>query len=217
MENQLNQLIEGYHSFRKHYFSDHPELFQELTLFGQKPKALVISCSDSRVDPSLLLGCKPGDLFVVRNVANLVPPCECDRGYHGTSAALEFGVCALEVQHVILLGHTQCGGIQSIVRGNDAVLQEDNFISRWMEIAKPSCQKILNTNKDLSFDEVTTLCCEESLINSLNNLQSFPWIQERQKAGKLALHAWYFDLSQGVIQAYNPINKGFSPLTQNIS
>src|SRR5437879_1167433 len=107
MPKEIENLIQGYQRFRSHYFSDSNSTFEDLTRWGQRPKILMIACSDSRVDPALVMNCQPGDLFVIRNVANLVPPYEDDQSYHGTSAALEFGVCELDIRHIILFGHTQ--------------------------------------------------------------------------------------------------------------
>jgi len=116
MDKEIAALIEGYQKFRAHYFGTKKTTFAELVRQGQRPKALIVACSDSRVDPALMLDCAPGDVFVIRNVANLVPPYEDDqRFYHGTSAALEFGVHVLEIPHVIVLGHTLCGGIQALL------------------------------------------------------------------------------------------------------
>src|SRR5688572_23579543 len=104
MLSEIDYLIEGYKKFRQEYFEDNQALYESLAKKGQKPRYIVVACSDSRVDPAILMNCQPGDLFVIRNVANLVPPCEFDSHYHGTSAALEFGICNLKIQHVIILG-----------------------------------------------------------------------------------------------------------------
>ncbi len=129
----ITPLIEGYKQFRSKYFGKSKSL-EKLVTHDQKPKILVISCSDSRVDPAIILGSKPGELFVVRNVANLVPPFESDLKHHGTSAALEFGVLDLEVKHIIVLGHTHCGGIRALMEAPENT-PPSNFITAWMDIA----------------------------------------------------------------------------------
>ena len=111
----LDELVAGFHRFQQRYFQSERKLYEKLMLQGQAPKVMVVACCDSRVDPAIVTDCDPGDLFVVRNVANLVPPCEEGGGYHGTSAALEFAVRCLRVEHVIVMGHTRCGGIRALL------------------------------------------------------------------------------------------------------
>jgi carbonic anhydrase len=161
------------------------------------------------------MNCRPGDLFVIRNVANLVPPYEDDQSYHGTSAALQFGVCNLEIRHIILFGHTQCGGIQALLERSPNVCQEKNFISKWMELAKPAYEAVIEYHSDQSFAEKTTLCGHYSLVNSLRNLETFPWIAERIANNSLFLHAWNFDLERGILEAYNPQEGYFKELKSN--
>ncbi len=202
---EIKQLIDGNKKFRTKYFGENRALFDELVLQGQRPKIMIIACSDSRVDPAMVFNCQPGQLFVVRNIANLIPPCENNDTYHGTSAALEFGITFLEVDHVIMFGHTQCGGIRALVESDQAVVDKNNhgFIAKWMEIARPAYDKVIATHSDASVQDKATVCMQYALINSLNNLKSFPWIKDRVQSGKLSLHAWYFDLSIGGIHQYD--------------
>src|SRR5437016_2556877 len=127
-------MLEGYQAFRKKYAHDDMSVMQYLSYHGQQPEVMVVACCDSRVDPALILQCDPGDLFVVRNVANIIPPYEKDEAHHGTSAALEFGVRNLEVKHLILLGHSQCGGIQALLNSQNT---NNDFISSWVSLIKP--------------------------------------------------------------------------------
>ncbi len=203
MQKDILTLIEGYQKFREHYFDKDNSTFAELVHQGQKPKVLMIACSDSRVDPALVMNCQPGDLFVIRNVANLIPPYEEDQSYHGTSAALEFGICVLGIRHVILFGHTQCGGIQTLIEYSHESCGSKSFLTKWMELAKVAHEAIINYHPESSLEEKTTLCGQYSLINSLKNLQTFPWIAERVKQGSLSLHAWNFDISMGVLYEYD--------------
>ncbi|MDF2763405.1 MAG: putative Carbonic anhydrase [Rhodospirillales bacterium] len=187
-------LIEGYRRFRETAYREHRALYEALVARGQSPRAMVIGCSDSRVDPAILFGTEPGEIFVVRNVANLVPPFAQSGNYHGTSAALEFAVRSLEVEHVIVLGHARCGGIAALLN-NFAGLGSD-FIRPWMQIAAPAREKAVDQSRKAGAD--AQRCCEHEAIKvSLGNLQSFPWIAERVRAGKLQLHGWYFDLETG--------------------
>lgn len=218
METFFNDFLEGYTKFRKDYFENpNCQLFKSLTKWGQKPKAIVIACSDSRVDPALLLNTAPGDLFVVRNVANLVPPCELDHTHHGTSAALEFAVCALEVPHIIILGHSHCGGISALVQGQ-AGPSEHGFIGQWMGLAKSALDKTLSLSakNPLSLSDKVACCAKHALINSYENLYTFPWIEERVKLGNLKLHAWFFELDEGLIYSYHDDDKCFNVLKESV-
>lgn len=203
MTKDINTLLEGYRKFRDHYYGESNLLFEDLVRLGQRPKILMVACSDSRVDPALVLNSQPGDLFMIRNVANLIPPFEDDQAYHGTSAALEFGVCVLGIHHVILFGHTQCGGIQSLFDTAPHTPRLKSFVSKWMELARPAHQAALDFHGDQSLEEKVTLCGQYSLINSLKNLMTFPWIQEKVQEGSLMLHAWNFDLSKGNLEAFD--------------
>ncbi len=200
----IQKLIDGNKQFREKYFGTDRALYENLTRYGQKPKTMVIACSDSRVDPAIIFNCQPGELFMVRNVANLVPPQEGVTMYHGTSAALEFGVRFLGVEDIIILGHTQCGGIQALLHKAPEVWnQENGYISKWLDIARPAYQKVIDEHSHASFDEQVVFCEKYALLNSLKNLSSFEWIAQSVAAGKLALHAWYFDLKTGKINRYN--------------
>jgi carbonic anhydrase len=190
----LQRLIEGYRRFRETAFREHRSLYDALVAQGQSPRAMVIGCSDSRVDPAILFGTEPGEVFVVRNVANLVPPYAQSGNYHGTSAALEFAVRSLKVEHVVVLGHARCGGIAALL--NDAAGLGTDFIGPWMQIAAPARERALAQAETGGLD--AQRCCEHEAIKvSLANLQSFPWICEAVRTGRLQLHGWYFDLETG--------------------
>lgn len=214
MPKEIDYLISGHQKFREQYFEHDRALYDDLLKKGQKPRYIVISCSDSRVDPSILMNCQPGDLFVIRNVANLVPPCEMDSHYHGTSAALEFGICGLEIKHVIILGHSHCSGIMALLerhkRNNTPI--ENSFLSKWMELANSACQYTLSHCPNHPILEQADMCGKRSILNSLENLNTFSWITERVKNGSLFLHAWYFDLSTGKINFFNPKQQKFEVL-----
>jgi carbonic anhydrase len=204
------QLIEGFRRFREQHFAEGGKQFQNLVQFGQTPKALVVACCDSRVDPALVLDCSPGDLFVIRNVANLVPPAENQGHYHGTSAALEFGVRNLGVQHIIVLGHAQCGGIHALLEGS--VDKEESFIAGWMGIAEAAREQVEREHAEADSEIRHRACEQQAVLVSLSNLMTFSWIRERVEQGKLALHGWYFDMGRGELLGYNIISRKFEPL-----
>ena len=204
------QLIEGFRRFRERHFVEDAVQFNDLVQFGQMPKALVVACCDSRVDPALVLDCEPGDLFVIRNVANLVPPAENFGHFHGTSAALEFGVQNLGIPHIIVLGHAQCGGIQALLEGG--IPKQDSFIAEWMGIADVARQKadqeLLSSDGRLR----QRICEQQSILVSLDNLMTFSWVRERVEQGKVTLHGWYFDIEVGEMLGYNVTTGQFEKL-----
>jgi len=211
MSEKIKYLINGYHQFRKEYFSTDDSLYKDLSEQGQSPRFLIVACSDSRVDPAIVLNCKPGDLFVIRNVANLIPPYEKDTGYHGTSAALEFGICGLQIRHLIVMGHSQCGGIRALMNRNKEE-ELHSFVSKWMELAEEAKQEALSAAASLPFDEQVDLCSRAAVVHSIENLKSFPWIKERLEMKTLFLHGWHFNIAAGEISVYDPTVKQFKAL-----
>ena len=202
----IDKLIAGFKRFHENYFGGDQELFGRLKQ-GQNPGAMVIACSDSRVDPAILLDAQPGDLFMVRNVANLVPPYERGAGLHGVSTALEFGVCVLGVEHLIVLGHSQCGGVRALMEGT-----QGDFMGNWVNIAARAKQRVLAEFPAATAQEQCHACEEASILVSLENLLTFPWILERVEQGSLTLHGWYFDIDSGKLVAYDPASHAFKPL-----
>jgi len=163
----------------------------------------IISCSDSRVEPSLILDCEPGNLFVIRNVANLVPICEGNDSYHGVSAALEYAVTVLEVEFIVVLGHTQCGGIRSLI-DTPCLTKANTFISKWLRQLEDVRAEIL---QDKSFTDIESRysCCEvRGITQSIDHLMTFPWIEERVKSGKLSLHGWRYNIKTGELCIVDP-------------
>lgn len=187
----MERLIEGYRRFRETYWSQNKDVFEALAA-GQSPRAMVITCADSRVDPQMIFDAKPGEIFCVRNVANLVPPYAPDSDHHGTSAALEFAVRSLKVEHIIVLGHARCGGIRALLQGGE----QGDFIGRWMEIAAVARERALAAAVTAS-ETVQHLCEHESIRITLDNIMTFPWVAERVHAGQLQLHGWHFDFERG--------------------
>lgn len=188
------RLLEGFRKFQENYFHGQDSIYRQP---GQAPKTLVIACSDSRVDPAILTGAEPGEIFVVRNVANLVPPFETTGQYHGVSSAIEFAVTGLKVQNLIVLGHRQCGGIQALMQSEPT--EKKSFITKWVSIASEAKQKVLKKYSETSFEEQCRHCEMESIGISIKNLATFPFIQEAVGAGKLTILGLYFDLESGEI------------------
>ncbi|GGP20598.1 carbonic anhydrase [Silvimonas iriomotensis] len=207
---ELKKLIDGFYRFQGKYFGQENSLFDQLKR-GQSPTSLVIGCSDSRVDPALLTDCNPGDMFVVRNVANLVPPYEKDGTYHGVSSAIEFAVCDLQVKRIIVLGHSSCGGIGALLKGYNPKT-EANFVGRWVRMAESARQYVLDNYGDKPLHEQVRACEMAAIVVSLDNLMSFPFIADAVAQGKLFLVGWYFDIEQGELHQYDAASGNFRSL-----
>jgi len=195
----MDKFIAGYHQFRESYFNQNKDFLKSLMAKPQTPTAMMISCSDSRIDPGLKFGAEPGDIFMVRNVANLVPPYAPDGDYHGTSAALEFAVQVLEVKNIIVMGHARCGGIGALVNHQEQSALD--FVASWMKIAQPAYEQAVAKSSDNA--GLQRLCEQEAVKVSLRNLLTFPWIKARVDGGKLSIHGWYFDLETGTLHRLN--------------
>jgi carbonic anhydrase len=201
----METLIAGYKRFRANGWPDQRRVFESLARDGQSPKVLVVACVDSRVDPGVIFDSVPGEVLTVRNVANLVPPYAPDAAYHGTSAALEFGVRVLEVRHLIVLGHGFCGGVQTLL--SDAPVNQHEFIGPWMSIAEPARVRAMRC----AAGEERQTCCEHEVVKvSLANLMTFPWVAERVAAGKLSLHGAWFAIHSGLLTILQP-DGSFAP------
>ena len=191
----MEGLAEGYRRFRHAGWREHRERFKALAARGQSPPTLVVACSDSRVDPQMIFGAAPGELFVVRNVANLVPPYAPDGAAHGTSAALEFGVRALGVGQVVVMGHALCGGVRALLEGAPA--ETPDFVEPWMRIAEPARRIAMRCEPGEAHQE----CCEHETVRlSARNLMTFPWIAERVAAGRLRIRGFHFGIKSGALR-----------------
>jgi carbonic anhydrase len=204
------RLISGYRSFLADRLPRERSRFAALAEKGQRPEVMVIGCCDSRVSPEVIFDASPGELFVVRNVANLVPPYAPDGDHHGTSAALEFGVQALKVKHIVILGHAQCGGIRAFADG-PAPLSSSDFIGRWMNMIAPAAERLGPRAK--SDDDYLGQLERAAIDLSLTNLMTFPYVAERVASGQLALHGAYFGVATGVLLVRNP-DATFSPAAE---
>ena len=207
----IERFLAGFRRFQENYFGQESELFDELK-HGQSPSTLIIGCSDSRVDPVMLTGCEPGELFVVRNVANLVPPCEDQENntHHSVSAALEFAVLSLKVQRIIVLGHACCGGIQKLMESQNT--KPAGYLDKWLSIAAPVREHVLEHYQGCDAASQLAIAERSSILVSLDNLMTYPWLKERVEAGKLSLHGWYFDIRDGALHGYDLATRQFMPL-----
>jgi carbonic anhydrase len=195
----MKTLLEGYERFRTGYWREHEKLYSTLAQNGQAPPAMVIACADSRVAPETIFDCAPGDIFVVRNVSALVPPYQPDDNKHGTSAALEFAVTALNVRTIAVIGHSGCGGIRALVTGPGGT--HGDFIESWMAIAKSARQRVCDApDAPVNFEERCAACEREAVRVSLANLLTFPWIAERVKDGRLTLAGMHFNVEGGTLE-----------------
>lgn len=207
----FNALIEGYRHFRDEGWQRERERWSDLAE-GQSPKVMVIACSDSRVDPAQIFDARPGEMFVVRNVANLVPPYEPDSAYHGVSAALEFAVTQLEVEELVVMGHGLCGGCEAALTGkfDDADCGAGHFIAHWIDMLGEARDRIRALYPELGPEAIRAMELEGVRI-SLRNLRSFPWVREREEAGLLKLHGAYFGIADGILHVYDEEKGAFAP------
>jgi carbonic anhydrase len=208
----LTQLIEGYRRFRERDWARERERWAELAE-GQSPRVMILSCADSRTDPAQIFDARPGEMFVVRNIAALAPPYETSRGYHGVSAALEFAVSQLEVGEILVMGHGLCGGCAAALTGqfDDTEPGEGHFIADWVRMLDGARDRVRAEHPDL--DRHAFLAMEREAVKvSLANLRTFPWIAEREAAGRLKLHGAHFAISEGRLYMLDEAEGDFRPV-----
>ena len=210
----LERLLKGFADFRLGYYREHLDLFEKLATEGQSPAILIVACADARVDPGILTQTKPGDIFTVRNIGAIVPPAQLppDARQHGTSAAIEFAVRGLAVEHVVILGHALCGGIAALVDGEKGAFAHYDYLSTWTAVAQDVRDKVVRELINRPREEIVRAVEQAAVVNSVRNLTTFPWIAERVEAGTLVLHAWWFNLIEGQLYAYNTRAAAFEPV-----
>ena len=206
-----DRLIEGYRTFLGARFAEERGRYERLAAQGQRPRIMVIGCCDSRVSPEVIFDAGPGELFVLRNVANVVPPYEPDDAYHGASAALEFAVQALKVEHVVVLGHAGCGGIRAYADEEGDPLSPGDFIGKWMTLIAPAAQAIGPRPAGEALADYVEQLARASVARSLHNLRSFPCVRILEERGRLALHGAYFGVATGVLSVLDEATGVFSP------
>lgn len=205
-----DHLVDRYRRFKVRQFSANQEHYEELASFGQSPEIMVISCCDSRVDPETIFSALPGELFVVRNVANLVPPFETTGRFHGVSAALEFAALNLRVKHIIVIGHSGCGGIRACLEQDAARQSEARFISNWMSMLDGASEAIRDRMQGRPAADMRAALEREGIKASLANLRSFPCIQTLEGRGRLGLHGAHFDIATGTLSVLNSATGEFT-------
>lgn len=208
--NDITNFISGFDRFHSKYFGAKP-VYADLR-GGQHPKALVVACCDSRSDPAQVTDADPGDLFVIRNIANLVPPLSYHDHAQAVCSGLEFGVRVLEVERIIVMGHCMCGGIRTLMEGSHPEL---SHVHRWISIAEPARDKVRHDLGDKSLEMQCRACELAAILVSLDNLMTYPWVRERVEAGRLALDGWYFDLAAGELMGYDAASRRYRCLVSN--
>ncbi len=195
-------LLDGYKSFMAHRYAPEQARYRVLADKGQTPTTMIIACCDSRSAPETIFDAGPGEMFVLRNVANLVPPFQPDGGQHGTSAAIEFAINSLEVSNVVVMGHGRCGGIRAALDPEAKPLDAGDFIGKWMSMLGPVSAQV-GSNQLLTAGERQTALERISIRNSIANLRTFPDVQRREDEGVLAVHGAWFDISTGELWVMN--------------
>ncbi len=208
----IAELVEGYRRFLATRYAQEAALYRELAETGQAPKTMVIACCDSRADPATIFSAGPGQLFIVRNVANLVPPFEPHGDYHGTSAALEFAVTGLAVETIVVMGHARCGGVAAYLNGIYDRTAPRGMIGRWMSLLNAARTDALRAAAGAPIEAQQLALEQASIRHSIENLQTFPFIRERLDDGRLRLRGAYFDIADGRLLALDPESGRFQPV-----
>jgi carbonic anhydrase len=204
------RLIEGYGAFAQGRLRAEQDRYRELAEAGQSPEIMVIGCCDSRVSPEVIFDARPGELFVVRNVANMIPPYETGGSYHGVSAALEFGVAALKVKHIVVLGHAHCGGVRAFAEEQEP-LSPGDFIGRWMSLMAPAAAKV-GPRGSMPRAEYLERMEKASIVNTLDNLLTFPRLKKLIERGAVKSHGAYFGVATGTLEVLDRDTGEFRPV-----
>jgi carbonic anhydrase len=207
-----DHLTDRYRRFKHRHFEPNIEQYEELAVYGQSPDVMIVSCCDSRVDPETIFSAMPGELFVMRNVANLIPPYETGGTYHGVSAAIEFAVLNLRIKHLVVMGHSGCGGIKAALDREAARETEGQFITKWMSMLDDARLVVLASHQGSARAEMTAALEREGIKTSLRNLRTFPFLDALESKGRLALHGTYFDIATGQLSALNETSGQFYKL-----
>ncbi len=211
-----SSLTEGVEAFQSVHFKKHEKDFLELVKKGQNPKALFIGCSDSRVVPTLITNTGPGDLFVMRNVGNFVPPYKPDNDYHATASAIEYAAFNLEVSEIIVCGHSDCGACKALFQDHSAYADRMPHTIKWLELGLPAKELALKTVPEGDETVLREATEKFSVIFQLKNLMTYPNVRRRVKEGTLFLHGWYYRLDTGEIEYYDPDEQAFLPITKEM-
>ena len=210
---EFGALLDGYYRFRAGDYAAQKRRYDNLDHEGQHPPVMVIGCCDSRVDPATIFDTVPGQMFTLRNVANLVPPYSADGQYSEIHAAIEYGVCYLRVKQIIIMGHSRCGGIRSLITRMLDEFDPSHPLDDWTSIAEPVAREVLDDEKLEDLGDKVCACARGTLGLSLENLITYPWVADAVEHTRLVLHGWYFDLSKGELEQLDPETGDFSVLT----
>lgn len=212
MKSFPDSLTDRYRRFKYRHFAPNASHYEELATHGQNPETMIISCSDSRVDPETIFSAMPGELFVLRNIANLVPPYETGGHYHGVSSAIEFAILNLNLKNLIVIGHSGCGGIKAALDQKAAIQTEAQFISRWMSMLDDARLAVLASHQNSTPEQRQRALEFAGIKQTLKNLRTFPFVREREDSGSLQLHGAHFDIKTGTLSVYDNETKGFKAL-----
>jgi carbonic anhydrase len=207
------RLIEGYSAFTAGRLKREQDRYNELARAGQSPEVMVVGCCDSRVSPEVIFDARPGELFVVRNVANIIPPYSPDGQAHGVSAALEFGIGALRIKHIVVLGHAHCGGVKAYAHGSEP-LSPGDFIGKWMQLMTPAAEKVGPRGTQDQAEYLARLE-QANIANSLANLMTFPMLAKLIEKGKVATHGAYFGVASGDLSVLDKTTGEFKPVERS--
>jgi carbonic anhydrase len=208
----IDELMDGYRRFLAGRYKEEAAVYRSLAETGQAPRTMVIACCDSRVDPAAIFSAGPGQLFVVRNVANLVPPFEPHGDYHGTSAAIEFAVTGLDVETILVMGHARCGGVRAYLEGIYGKKVDHQFIGNWMSILTGARTSALKATADNNIEAQQQALEFAAVHQSIENLETFPFVKERLVDGRLRLRGAYFDIATGILLSLDPDGRNFTPI-----
>lgn len=209
----IPELVDGYRRFLTNRYPAEAALYSALAEAGQSPKTMIIACCDSRVDPAAIFSAGPGQLFIVRNVANLVPPFEPLGDFHSTSAALEYAVTGLDVENIVVMGHASCGGVRAYLDGAYEAENTRGFIHRWMSLLRAARAEALKDKAGAPIEDQQRALEHAAVRHSLENLETFPFIKERLDEGRLRLRGAYFGIATGKLLALDPDTGEFGPVT----
>jgi carbonic anhydrase len=206
----MQKLVDGLHKFRSEVFNSHQELFQPL-VEGQRPEVLFITCSDSRIAPNLLTQTNPGELFILRNAGNIIPP--YGMGMGGAAATVEFAVLALDVRHIIVCGHTNCGAISALL--DPSVLKDAPAMRDWLVHAEATRRVVVENYPHITGPELLTVTVQENVLTQIEHLRTHPAVRSRVARGKLSLHAWVYKLETGEVFQYDSVQAQFVAFTRS--
>ncbi|MCE5313260.1 MAG: carbonic anhydrase [Nitrospiraceae bacterium] len=211
----MEKLYKGIHKFRKAFFKEEEEFFRGLS-HSQSPEVLFITCADSRVDPNLVTQSRPGEIFILRNIGNVVPPYDALKDKNSVAAAIEFAVMKLKVSDIIICGHSNCGAVKALYE-DDEYFEGAPHLAEWLALARPASVIAAKYYPQASGNQRQCIAEKENILLQLNNIQTYPFVKEMLEAGRLFLHGWYYEIGTGAVYRYNPAEDRFEDINLNIT